>query len=477
MTPSLGSGSFVEEWAKAQNLRGPSMKNEPIFYKNLEEELDANRRQQACAMFHLAETPIDFTSCDVVSLGKSGAVKQKFLEELAENPDFQLGSHGARPLSGNSQYLEMVEREMAEFHGVESALFVNSGALANDAIFSAVARPGDAIVFDELVHASTHYGMKNSLALCQKSFQHNNVDEFINTLVAVRDSQPQIRNGKRSVIIAVESFYSMDGDICPLRELVQAAKEIFPNGNAQFVVDEAHSTGNVGPLGRGLVNMLGLESEIAVRNHTFGKSLCSSGAAIFSNNTIRMMLINTARPILFSTAPPFLVVASTRAAYRLLKAGKTQSAQDRIQHLVKLFMDEITENAIWEKANDAGFLRIPLYEDEDWSSASVVTPICPVMTKPRHNLYLAFHLQLEGFQVYPISFPAVAKGTDRIRLVFHAHNSDEEVQRLAASICNWAKESMEAEAINRRQRPGAQLQMCAAARHAHNLVAKEELKA
>jgi 8-amino-7-oxononanoate synthase len=97
------------------------------------------------------------------------------------------------------------------------------------------------------------------------------------------------------------------------------------------------------------------------------------------------------------------------------------------------------------------------------------------MTKPKHNLYLAFHLQLEGFQVYPISFPVVAKGTDRIRLVFHAHNTDGEVQGLAASICNWAKETMEAEAYNRRVKPGGQLQVCAAARHARSLVAKEEM--
>ena len=198
-------------------------------------------------------------------------------------------------------------------------------------------------------------------------------------------------------------------------------------------------------------------------------------AAIFSNKTIRSMLINHARPILFSTAPPFLLVASTRAAYDLLKAGKTQKAQDRIQHLVKLFIEEITDNPIWEKANDAKFLRIPLCEGEDWYTASVVSQICPVMTKPKHNLYLAFHLQLEGFQVYPISFSVVAKGTDRIRLVFHAHNTDEEVQRLAASICNWAKETLEAEAYNRHVEPGSQLRMCAAARHARNLVAKEEL--
>lgn len=277
MTVSLGTSSFVEEWAKAQKVRGPDLKNGAIFYKNLEEELDANRAQQACAMFHTNTAMVDFSSCDVVSLGVSGAVKEAFLEELKANPDFQLGASGTRPLNGNSTYLETVEREIAEFHGVESALFLGSGALANEAIFTALARPGDAIVYDELVHASIHNGMKNSLALCQRPFRHNDVNDFVETLVAVKESQPQIRNGQRSIVIAVESFYSMDGDGSPLKELVQAAKEIFPNGNAQFVVDEAHSSGCFGPQGRGYVSMLGLEKEIAVQNQNYGKTFCGSG--------------------------------------------------------------------------------------------------------------------------------------------------------------------------------------------------------
>lgn len=111
MTVSAGTSSFVEEWAKAQKVRGRDLKNGAIFYKNLEEELDANRAQQACAMFHTNNATVDFSSCDVVSLGVSGAVKQAFLEELNANPDFQLGASGTRPLNGNSTYLETVERE------------------------------------------------------------------------------------------------------------------------------------------------------------------------------------------------------------------------------------------------------------------------------------------------------------------------------------------------------------------------------
>lgn len=131
------------------------------------------------------------------------------------------------------------------------------------------------------------------------------------------------------------------------------------------------------------------------------------------------------------------------------------------------------ENPVWDKANDSGFLRIPLYEQEDWETLPFMSQICPVWTKPKHNLYLAIHLQLAGFQVYPISFPIVPKGTDRIRLVFHGHNTEDDVKRLAASICDWAKETMECEAYNRRQGPNGQIKLCSAARHAQNLASKE----
>lgn len=271
------SSSFVTEWAKAQQTRAPKANGSSIFYRNLEEELNMSRAQHSCAMLHNQDTPIDFSSCDVLGIGESGALRKAFLEELDRNPSFQLGAHGTRLLNGNSKYLETVENEVAQLHGAETGLIVTSSAIANDAIFSALPLPGDAIVYDELIHASALDGFKHSVALCQQSFRHNDVDSFVETLNSIKNSQPQIRNGTRSVIIAVESFYSMDGDVCPLRDLVEAAKQVFPDGNAQFVMDEAHSSGHIGPNGSGLVSELGLEKEIAVRNHTLGKTLCGTG--------------------------------------------------------------------------------------------------------------------------------------------------------------------------------------------------------
>ncbi|KAJ6149148.1 8-amino-7-oxononanoate synthase [Penicillium samsonianum] len=463
------SSSFVAEWAKAQQTRGQKPKNSSVFYRNLEEELDISRAQHSCAMLHNQDTPIDFSSCDVLGIGQSGALRAAFLEELDRNPSFQLGAHGTRLLNGNSKYLETVENEVAELHGAETALIVNSSAIANDAIFSAIPLPGDAIVYDELIHASALDGFKHSVALCQKSFRHNDVGSFVEILTDVKNSQPQIRNGTRCVIIAVESFYSMDGDVCPLQELIEAAKETFPDGNAQFVMDEAHSSGHIGPNGAGLVSELGLEKEVAVRNHTLGKTLCGTGGVILCNSTIRKILINRARPIMFSIAPSFPLCAATRVGYKMLRSGETMEAQSRVQHVVKLFLTTITSHPVWDRANDAGILRIPLYEEDDWDSLPFVTQICPIWTRPKHNFYLAIHLQLAGYSVYPISFPVVPKGSDRIRIIFHAQNTDSEIQGLAQCTCEWAEEMLQI------QRDGGGIKLPAAARHAYSLMTKESL--
>lgn len=123
--------------------------------------------------------------------------------------------------------------------------------------------------------------MVHSLSLCKMPFRHNDVDAFREVLASVVDSQPLIRQGARSVIISIESVYSMDGDVCPLVEMLQIAKEISPLGNAVFVMDEALGTGVLGPKGSGLVCKLGLEKEIAIRLHTCGKAPRMVGSHMF----------------------------------------------------------------------------------------------------------------------------------------------------------------------------------------------------
>lgn len=273
----------------------PGMKGAPIFYRNLEEALDVRRRDHGLFIVKTNSwkdgDAVDFSSNDTLSLGASGRLRAEFNRELERHPCLPLGAGSSRIMDGNYEYLETVEKEIAEFHGAETGLIVASGFEANLAVFAAIPRTGDAIIYDELVHASTHDGMQQSQAVCRVPFRHNNVDSFRDALISVCDSQPLIRQGKRCIIIAVESIYSMDGDVCPLQELLETSKELCPSGNAQFLVDEAHSTGVIGPQGAGLVCELGLEKEVAIRLHTFGKAVASAGG-MYSTSGLSLATVN-----------------------------------------------------------------------------------------------------------------------------------------------------------------------------------------
>lgn len=271
----------VATWATSQKLKGPAMTKCSPFYQNLEESLDSKRKDLGLLVVKpcLWKTgdAVDFTSNDTLSLGSSGLLRKEFDQEMVRNPNLMLGSTSSRLVDGNSEYLELVEREIADFHGAEEGLFVASGFEANVAVFAALIRPGDVLVYDELVHASMYDGMQQSAAAARRPFRHNDVDAFRDVLCEIHDGYEKVRKGERCVVIAVESVYSMDGDICPLDELVDVAREVFPFNNAEFVVDEAHSTGVFGRQGRGLVCELGLEKNIAVRVHTFGKAVAAAG--------------------------------------------------------------------------------------------------------------------------------------------------------------------------------------------------------
>lgn len=249
-----------------------------------------NKRKSQGTIRNLSIQPpesVDFSSNDFLSLASSQELRDLYLEELRTGPSTaHLGSGGSRLLDGNSTYAEQLEDDIAKFHRAEKGLLCNSGFDANAGLFSCLPQPGDAIVYDEFIHASVHDGMRLSRAGRKLPFAHNSSKALNATLIQLINDDNQIRAGQRNVFIAVEAVYSMDGDVAPLVEIVRIMRELLPHGNGHLIVDEAHSNGVLGPQGRGLVCELGLENEVSVRLHTFGKALACNGGTC--NSTISM---------------------------------------------------------------------------------------------------------------------------------------------------------------------------------------------
>ena len=172
---------------------------------------------------------------------------------------------------------------LSNFHKGESALIFNSGYDANVGFFSTIPQRGDTILYDELCHASIRDGIRLSLAKGH-SFTHND-------LSALR-SRLELANG--IIFVAVESVYSMDGDIVPLEKVLRLCKEF----QAQLVVDEAHSTGIYGNKGEGLAVSLNFQDKIFARLHTFGKAMGVHGAVWISSSISRDYLINYIKNLL-----------------------------------------------------------------------------------------------------------------------------------------------------------------------------------
>lgn len=218
---------------------------------------------------------VDFSTNDYLSLSRSPALRARFLARLAAAPDV-LGSGGSRLLVNGHAHAAL-EARLAGFFRAPAALLFNSGFDANAGFFACVPQPGDAVVFDEHIHASVHDGVRASRVAARVPFAHNSIPALRVALERVRQDRPALVSGGSSVFVAVETLYSMDGTLAPLLEIVETVEELFPHGNGYVVVDEAHSTGVYGPQGRGLVAALGLEDRIFARLHTFGKALAATG--------------------------------------------------------------------------------------------------------------------------------------------------------------------------------------------------------
>lgn len=355
----------------------------------LNRKLNERKSNHSFRQLRLPDDKTDFCSNDYL-----GIVKNKRLSSPAT--DLSSGSTGSRLLAGNYALIEEVEKEIATFHAGETALLFNSGYDANTGLLSSVPQKGDTVLYDHLCHASIRDGIRLSFANAY-SFAHNDL----------QDLQKKIQLAAGQIFIVTESVFSMDGDCCPLKELVSIATK----HNAHLIIDEAHATGVVGERGEGLVQHLHLQQNIFARVHTFGKACGCHGAVVLGSKLLRDYLVNFARSFIFSTALPEHSVAMIRSSYEVFPYMLAERA-----HLQKLIAQFHTAESRFEKLTSHTPIQV------------VIIPGNEAVKK------IAATLQEQGLDVRPILYPTVPKDKERLRIVLHAFNTTEEVDKLVVLL-------------------------------------------
>jgi 8-amino-7-oxononanoate synthase len=338
---------------------------------------------------------IDFCSNDYLGFARSTELNNSVDTEIARLGLISNGSTGSRLLSGNSAFAEDTEHYIAQLYNCEAGLIFNSGYTANLGFFSSLPQRGDTIITDELIHASIIDGARLSFAN-RYTFKHNDLESL----------DLKLKQATGNCYVAVESVYSMDGDIAPLMEIAALTEKY----NANLIIDEAHA---VGLYGLGLVNEA-LESRVFARIVTFGKALGCHGAIVLGSNSLKQYLVNFARSFIYTTAAPLHTIVSVKMAFKLLL--RSAGAIGKLKNHIALFKLKIKVVGSYQLIESNSAIQ------------------CIVLKSNERAWELAITLQNAGFDVRPILSPTVAAGTERVRICLHAFNTAEEINLLTNMI-------------------------------------------
>jgi 8-amino-7-oxononanoate synthase len=343
---------------------------------------------------------LDFASNDYLGLAESPAYRAAAAAALERG--VPLGAGGSRLLRGEHPEHAALEEEAARFFLAESALFFGAGFAANEAVLSTLPQRGDLVLYDALIHASCHEGIRLSRAE-SRVVPHNDAEAFE---AALRDFRAS--NANAGAWIVVESLYSMDGDAAPLSALA----DIAARWGAFLVVDDAHATGVYGPNGRGLAYALeGRENVIAL--HTCGKALGLSGALLTLPAVLRDFLINRGRNFIFATAPSPLLAACVRAALPLIAKAE----------------DRRTALAARVARLGAGLNRVGVA-----ASGTQIQPA--IVGADGAAVDLAARMQAAGFDIRAIRPPTVPEGTARLRVSVTLNVSEADVDAMTERLAH-----------------------------------------
>lgn len=346
-----------------------------------------------------AAPAVDLSSNDYLGFGTDEHLRQRFFA-AQQPPQMLMSASASRLLSQYQSDFTALELRLSESYGGRSALLFNSGYHANTGLVSALASDGHTlIVADRLVHASIIDGIKLSGAPFER-FRHNDLTHLQRLI--------ERHVGTYStLVIVVESVYSMDGDTADLAAIAALKRRY--GERVLLYVDEAHAVGAVGPAGLGEAARCGVLNDVDVLVGTLGKALASTGAFAILAPPLRDFMVNRARSLIFSTALPPLCARWSRFVWEHSLTADTarQELQKRAQMLARI---------------------IPGGEP------SHIRPL--IVGDATRAVELSQQLLEEGFKVLPIRTPTVPPGTERLRFSLSATIPEAELTRLGDILPN-----------------------------------------
>ena len=343
---------------------------------------------------------------------------------LANHPDlvaawaqggqqYGVGSGASHLISGHSAAHELLEKKLASFQKKHirnaRALFFSTGYLTNLAVITGLAgltERGDLSIYSaKLNHASLIDGVRLAGAQMNATvnlFDHTQLNSLTDTLT---------KDTKSLKLIVTDGVFSMDGDLTPVKALLQIAEQY----DALLIVDDAHGFGVLGKQGHGILEQEDIQSDRIIYIGTLGKAAGVSGAFVCAQDSFIEWLVQKGRPYIYSTATPPAIAHTLLKSLEIIGGNEGVKRRAQLNQLIKIWQDEMIFS--------------------EWEKVSSCTPIQPVILGSNASALMAAKLLDEaGYWIPAIRPPTVAPGSARLRITFSANHSADDLRKLIATL-------------------------------------------
>jgi 8-amino-7-oxononanoate synthase len=334
----------------------------------------------------------NFSSNDYLGLAADPRIANAFIEGVQR---YGAGATASRLVCGTLPPHRMLEEQLAAAKQAEAALLFPSGFATALGVIPAVTGKEDFVLLDKLCHACLIDAARLSGATL-RVFPHNDLRKLAALLKSIRARHPQAR-----ILVATESVFSMDGDLCPLRGIV----ELVENHDALLLLDEAHGFGVLGSHGMGLADQENLQTRITFQMGTLSKAAGLSGGYVAAPRAWIELLVNRARSFIYTTAPPPALAHAAITALEIIRSPEGAALRETLRQNIRA-----------------------LHKPSP-------TPIIPfVLGDNATTLQAAASLELAGMLVPAIRFPTVPRGTARLRVSISAAHPLDAMAALQTAI-------------------------------------------